>query len=164
MKTRKQSNTVISENKEARLNYDVHTSYEAGISLTGSEVKSLRLGHGQLKDAHVVFIRREAYVQNMAISTYKPAGPLNHEPERRRKLLLHAHELNKIQGLMTQNSMTCIPLKLYFKKGRVKVLIAVAKGRKKHDKRQLIKKREISRKMHAAKRKERTSSKKAKNA
>ena len=151
----KKSDTLISENKKARLEYDVKTSFEAGLSLMGSEVKSLRLGHCQLKGSHVVFIRNEAYIQNMSISLYKPAGLQNHNPERRRKLLLHTHELNKIQGLMTQNYMTCIPLKLYFKNGRVKLLIALAKGRKKSDKRQLIKKREMDRKMSVAKKRDR---------
>lgn len=115
--------------------------FEAGLELKGTEVKSLRAGLCQLKDAYISFKKDELFLQKAYIGLYKPAGIHNHEPERLRKLLLHRHEVHKIQGELRKRGFTCIPTKMYFKKGRAKLEIALAKGKKKWDKRQAMKKR-----------------------
>lgn len=134
--------SLIHENREARFHYEILETLEAGLALTGSEVKSLRAKNVRLKDSFVAFVRDEAFLQNAHISPYKFGAYANHEPERMRKLLLHRNEIDRLFGAMREKGLTCIPLKLYFKSGRVKVLIGVAKGKKLHDKRETIKKRD----------------------
>lgn len=138
---------IISDNKKARFDFSIVETLEAGLALMGSEVKSLRDGSCNLKDSYIAFKGHEAYLQNAHIGVYKASSYNNHEPERLRKLLLHAHELEQIQAAIQEKGLTCIPLKLYFKKGRVKMEIALAKGKKKGDKRESIKKREADREM-----------------
>ncbi|MEY4616193.1 MAG: hypothetical protein RJB66_1153 [Pseudomonadota bacterium] len=136
---------IISENRKARFDYQIIETYEAGISLTGSEVKSIRNKQVQLKDSYVSFVGDEAFLQNAHISEYKASSYNNHEPERLRKLLLHRHELEKIYGALREKGLSCVPLKIYFKNGRIKIEIALAKGKKQHDKRESIKQREAVR-------------------
>lgn len=138
---------IISENRKARHNFTILDTFEAGIQLTGSEVKSLRAGSCNLQDAYVAFRGHEAFLQRAHIATYKASSYNNHEPERTRKLLLNRHELNKLRAAIEEKGMSCVPLKMYFKKGFVKVEIALAKGKQKGDKREAIKKRDANREM-----------------
>ncbi|PIS11563.1 MAG: SsrA-binding protein [Bdellovibrio sp. CG10_big_fil_rev_8_21_14_0_10_47_8] len=135
---------LISENKKARFDYFIVDTYEAGIELRGSEVKSLRDHQVQLKDSYISFVGSEAFLQNAHIAEYKNSSYNNHAPERLRKLLLHRGELEDIFAALREKGLTCVPLKMYFKEGRVKVEIALVKGKKQHDKREAIKKRDVS--------------------
>jgi SsrA-binding protein len=135
---------IISENKKARFDYHVVETFEAGMVLTGSEVKSLRGNQVQLKDSYVSFVGNEAFLQNAHIAEYKNSSYNNHHPERLRKLLLNRREINEIYGALREKGLTCVPLKIYFKDGRVKLEIALVKGKKLHDKRESIKKRDVS--------------------
>jgi SsrA-binding protein len=136
---------IISENRKARHDYDVVETFEAGLVLLGSEVKSLRDKQVQLKDSYVVFKGDEAYLQNAHIADYKASSYNNHAPERLRKLLMNRSELNKIYDALREKGLSCIPLKIYFKKGRAKIELALVKGRKAHDKRAAIKTRDVKR-------------------
>jgi SsrA-binding protein len=138
---------IISENRKAWHNYTIGDKWEAGLELLGSEVKSLRAGSCNLQDAFVAFRGHEAYLQRANIAAYKYSSLNNHEPERARKLLLKHNELNKIRSAVEEKGMSCVPLKMYFKKGMVKVEIALAKGKQKGDKRESIKKRDANREM-----------------
>jgi SsrA-binding protein len=134
---------VIAENRKARFDFEILETFEAGIALTGSEVKSIRNKQVQLKDSYISFIGDEAFLQNAHISEYKASSYNNHAPERLRKLLLHRNELDKIYGALREKGQSCVPLKIYFKNGRIKLEIALAKGKKQHDKRESIKRREV---------------------
>lgn len=138
---------IISDNKKARFDYTIVETFEAGMMLTGSEVKSLRNNQVQLKDSYVSFIGNEAFLQNAHIAEYKNSSYNNHTPERLRKLLLNRRELDEIYGALRERGLTCVPLKIYFKGGRVKLEIALVKGKKLHDKREAIKKRDVSMEM-----------------
>lgn len=138
---------VISENRKARFDYQIIETYEAGLALMGSEVKSIRNKQVQLKDSYVSFMGDEAFLQNAHISEYKASSYNNHQPERLRKLLLHRNELNKIYGAIREKGLSCVPLKIYFKNGRIKLEIALVKGKKLHDKRESIKSREVKREL-----------------
>ncbi len=138
---------IITDNKKARFDYEIIEKFEAGLVLTGSEVKSLREGAVNLKDSYVSFRDGEAFLQNAHISEYRASSYNNHTPERLRKLLLHREELNKIMGKVREKSLTCVPLKLYFKGGRVKVELALGRGKKKHDKRDSLKKKDSDREL-----------------
>ena len=144
---------IITENKKAWFDYEIIEKYEAGIVLQGSEVKSLRNSQVNLKDSYVAFRGHEAFLQNAHISVYTASSYNNHEPERIRKLLLNEHELEKIHKAITEKGLTCVPLKMYFKKGRAKVEIGIGRGKKKGDKRQAIKSRESDREIQRALRK-----------
>lgn len=141
---------IISENKKAGHDYHILETYEAGVVLLGSEVKSLRQGNCNLKDAYVSFVKDELYLQKAHISVYQASSYNNHDPERLRKLLLNRSEINKIYAATSEKGMACIPLKIYFSKGRVKVLIGIAKGKTKGDKRESIKKRDVNRELRRA--------------
>ena len=142
---------IIAENRKARFNYSLEESLEVGMVLTGSELKSLRAGDCQLKDSYVVIQNSELYLINAHISPYKASSYNNHEPERKRKLLAHKAEIEKLDHKTTASAYTIVPTKIYFKRGRVKLEIALAKGKKQHDKRQSIKqsdaKKDIARAM-----------------
>lgn len=142
---------IIQENRSARHDYHIVETFEAGLVLTGSEVKSIRARSVQLKDAYISFKGDEAFLQNAHISEYKSSSYNNHQPERLRKILLHRDELNKIYGALREKGLTCVPLKIYFKKGRVKVEIALVKGKKTHDKREAIKKRDVDNQIRRSK-------------
>lgn len=146
---------IIAENRKARFDYTIVETYEAGLVLTGSEVKSLRNAQCQLKDSYVAFRGHEAYLQNAHIGVYQASSYNNHEPERLRKLLLNHSELHKIFAATTEKGLSCVPLKMYFKKGIAKVEIALAKGKKKGDKRESIKTRDTNREIQRSLRKDR---------
>ena len=133
---------LIQENKEARFHYEILDTYEAGLVLIGSEVKSLRGKNVRLKDSYVAFIRDEAFLQNSHIAPYKSGGYANHEPERLRKLLMHRAEIEYLDSTTREKGLSVVPLKIYFKNGRVKILLGLGKGKKFHDKRESIKKRD----------------------
>ncbi|HOC59294.1 MAG TPA: SsrA-binding protein SmpB [Smithellaceae bacterium] len=133
---------LIASNKLARVNYDIDDVYEAGMVLSGTEVKALRAGKANLKDSYAVIKNNEVYLREMHISHYDHGNRSNHEPLRSRKLLLHKREIRKLYGKSREKGLSLVPLRLYFKNGMVKVEIGVAKGKKVHDRRQDIKKRE----------------------
>jgi SsrA-binding protein len=146
---------IITENKKAWFDYEILEKYEAGLVLQGSEVKSLRDGQANLKDAFVGFRGHEAYLQNAHIAVYQASSYNNHEPERARKLLLNQNELVKIQEAVNEKRLTCVALKMYFKKGKAKVEIAIARGKNKGDKRQAKKSKDADREIQQAMRKSR---------
>ena len=146
---------IIADNKKARFDYEILEVYEAGMVLSGSEVKSLRNGQCNLKDAYVAFRGHEAFLQKAHISVYTASSYNNHEPERVRKLLLHDHELKKIFEALTEKGLTCVALKMYFKKGIAKVEIGLARGKKKGDKRQAERSKEADRDIQRIMRKSR---------
>ncbi len=141
----------IVQNRKARHDYFIEECMEAGIALTGTEVKSLRLGRANLQDSYATIKNSEVFVSGLHISPYDMGNRFNHDPLRTRKLLLHRSEINKLIGHTQKQGLTLIPLSLYFKKGMVKVELAVAKGKKLYDKRDSIAKkdamREIDRRM-----------------
>lgn len=143
---------IVAENRKARFDFHIEETYEAGIELKGSEVKSLRSGDVNLKDSYISFKNGEAYLQNAHISVYKSSSYLNHEPERLRRLLLGRNELNKIERAIQEKGFTCVPLKIYFKGGWAKLEIALAKGKKAVDKRAAIKDRDVNRELQKARR------------
>ena len=136
---------IISNNRKARFNYFFTEFFEAGIELRGSEVKSLRDGKVNIAESYALDLHGEIYLVNSHIPLYKESSYNNHDPKRNRKLLLNKREINKLIGRINREGFTLIPTKLYFKKGRAKVEIAVAKGKKQYDKRQAKKKRDWGR-------------------
>ena len=136
---------IICNNRKARFNYFFNEFYEAGIELKGSEVKSLRDGKANISEAYALDINGEIFLQNSHIPTYKESSYNNHDPKRNRKLLLNKREINKLIGKVNIEGFTLIPTKLYFKRGKAKIEIAVAKGKKHYDKRQVKKKRDWER-------------------
>lgn len=146
---------IIHENKKARFDYSIIETFEAGLVLTGSEVKSLRNRDVQLKDSYITFKGDEAFLQNAHIAEYKASSYNNHVPERLRKLLLNRHELDEIFEALREKGYSCIPLKIYFKNGRAKLEIALAKGKKTHDKREAIKTRDVSNQLRSTLRRDR---------
>ena len=144
---------IIAKNRRAHFDYHVESRVEAGIALTGTEVKSLREGSAQLSDSYAVGQHGELFLLNAQIPPYKAAGPLlNHEPKRTRKLLLHRREVDKLLEQQQKGGYALIPLSIYFKDGRVKVEIGVAKGKRAADKRDSIAEREAKREMDRARR------------
>jgi SsrA-binding protein len=133
---------VVADNRKARFNYEIGETYEAGIALTGSEVKSLRAGKAAIAESYADARGGEIWLINSNIPEYLQAHRFNHSPKRPRKLLLHARQINKLAGAVERDGMTIVPLKLYFnEKGRAKLEIALARGKKVYDKRQTEKKR-----------------------
>jgi len=138
-------------NKKAYFDYEILEKYEAGISLKGTEVKSLREGKANLRDAFVRIENGEAFLFNAYIAPYSFGNLFNHEPTRKRKLLLHKREIKRLMGKTQEKGLTIVPLRMYFnKRGIVKVEIALVKGKKKHDKREAIKRRELEREAQKA--------------
>ncbi len=142
--------TVLLRNKKARHDYFVEWTVEAGVSLQGSEVKSLREAKAVMSDAYVMVRHGEAWLVNMQVNQYAWANVWNHEPKRDRKLLLHRREIDKLDEASSREGYTILPLEVYLKKGRVKVLIGVCKGKKQYDKRQEQKRRDATREVEAA--------------
>ncbi len=141
---------VVCRNKRARFDYHLETRYEAGMVLTGTEVKSLRLGKANLSDAYARITNGEVWLINAHISPYPNAHYENHEPERRRKLLLHRKEIRKLFGKTQERGQSLVPLSIYFKEGRAKVELALAKGKRAYDKRQSMKRKDAEREMARA--------------
>lgn len=138
---------LIADNKRARFEYHLLEKFEAGISLVGSEVKSLRAGQVQLKDSYIEERNGELYLVKTHIAPFQASSYNNHEPERPRKLLLHREEIDKITRKMKERGMTCVPVRLYLKDGRVKVEISLAKGKNLHDKKKTLKTRDLDREL-----------------
>ena len=134
-------------NRRAKYDYFITDEYEAGIVLTGTEIKSIRQGKVNLKDSYAIIKNNEIYLLNTHISTYEKGNIYNHDENRTRKLLMHKKEILKLSNKTTLEGYTLIPLKIYFSKGKAKVLIGVCKGKKNYDKREVIKKRETEREL-----------------
>lgn len=132
-------------NREAKYNYFILEEFECGIVLTGTEIKSIRDGRVNLKDSYALIRNHEVYLVNMHISTYKEGNLFNHDERRSRKLLLHKKEIMKLETKVNLDGLTLVPLKLYFNKNKVKILLGLCKGKKTFDKRETIKKRESER-------------------
>lgn len=132
-------------NRKAKYDYEIHDKYEAGIVLTGTEIKSIRNGSCNLKDSYAIIKNHEAYVINMHISEYSEGNRFNHDERRTRKLLLHKKEILKIENKINLEGYTIVPIKLYFDRGYAKVQIGVAKGKHTYNKKEAIKQRDIER-------------------
>ena len=146
MTTAKSSGTkLIGTNKNARRYYEILDTFEAGLSLMGSEVKSLREGRVSFKDGYVKFSGGDAWLVGVHIAPYEYATHFGHEPERERRLLLHRHEIDTLTAKVEQKGLSVVPTRMYFRKGRVKVEIALCRGKKIHDRRDDIKQRDIAR-------------------
>ena len=137
-------------NRRARHDYDLLERIEAGLVLTGSEVKSLRRGGGSIAEAYARFRGGEAFLEGATIPGYEEASYNDHAPDRARKLLLHRREINELRAAVERRGLTLVPLKLYFKDGRAKLELALARGRKRHDKRQAAAARDAQREMDRA--------------
>ncbi len=144
---KKKSSKIISDNRKARHYYEFLEFFEAGISLIGSEVKSLRAGQVSFMDSYVDFSGNEAWLLNLHIAPYENAGYVTQIPDRKRKLLLHRHEIKELIAKVEQKGLTVVPTKIYFKEGKVKLELALAKGRKTHDHREELKRRAETRDM-----------------
>lgn len=140
----------IATNRRARFNYAISETYEAGIVLLGSEVKSLRAGHADLKDSYASVRGGEMWLVGMRISPYEYARDGGHDPERERKLLLHQREIDKIGSNLAEKGLTLLPMSLYFKDGKVKVELGLGKGKAQRDKRETLKRRQADREMERA--------------
>ena len=142
---------IVSDNSQARYLYEILETYEAGIQLTGTEVKSIREGKVNIQDGYALIRDGEAWLLNAHISPYTGSGQyFNHEPRRTRKLLLHRQEIRKLIGKVEQQGLTLVPLRMYLKRGLVKVSIALGKGKKIHDKREDLKRRQDQRDIQRA--------------
>ena len=142
-----QDHVSIARNKRARFDYHLIETFEAGVALTGTEVKSLRTGKVNIGDAYGVVRDGEVFLLNAHIPPYEQGGYVNHEPTRTRKLLLHRKEIRRLIGAVEREGLTLIPLELYFKRGTAKVAMALGKGKKQHDKRDTERKRDAEREM-----------------
>ena len=146
MAEKKESNVkIVQKNRKAWFNYEILEKVEAGIVLTGSEVKSIRAGHVSIHESYARITKEEPWVVNMDIAPYAQAGPFNHEPKRKRKLLLKKTEIRRLIGKTAERGLTLVPLTLYFKDGFAKLEIGLARGKRQFDKRDAIKKRDVSR-------------------
>lgn len=143
---KKTGNGVVADNRRARFNYEIIDTLEAGLQLTGTEVKSLRQGKSTIAESYATDQNGEIFLINSYIPEYLQANRFNHEPKRPRRLLLHKREINKLIGAVQKDGMTLVPLKLYFNdRGRAKLELAIARGKKTHDKRETEKKRDWER-------------------
>jgi len=147
---REKAQTNIAENRKAFHDFHVLETFEAGIVLLGTEIKAIREGRVNLRDSFARVEDGEVFLYNVNISPYSHRGYAEHEPLRRRKLLLHREEIRKLIGKTVEKGMTLVPVRLYYKNGRVKVAVSLAKGKKEYDKRETIKRREVDRETRAA--------------
>jgi SsrA-binding protein len=150
MATAAEPRKLIAENRKARHDYHVLEVFETGVVLLGTEVKAIREGRVNLRDSYARFDKGEIWLLNLHISPYSHRGYAEHAEKRQRKLLLHRHEIQKLTGKVAEKGLTLVPLEMYFKDGRVKVALALAKGKQEHDKRETIRRREIDRETRAA--------------
>lgn len=141
---------VIADNRKARFDYAILETFEAGVALLGTEVKAIREGQAGLRDAYARIENEEVWLLNMHIGPYSHTGYSSHAERRQRKLLLHRHEIRKLVGRVAEKGLTLVPLELYFKNGRVKLLLGLARGKQTHDKRETIRRRETDRETRAA--------------
>ena len=133
------------QNRKANFDYEIIETFEVGIVLTGTEIKSIRLGKANLKDSYAIIRNNELYLLNLHISKYDQGNIFNHDETRTRKLLMHKKEILKLQAKLDLEGFTLVPIKLYFKGSKAKILLGLAKGKKNYDKRESIKKKDISR-------------------
>ena len=140
----------LADNRKAAFDYAIEDRVEAGIALTGTEIKSLRAGHVNLRDGYALIQKGQAWLRNVHIAPWTHAAHDNHEPLRPRKLLLHKGEIDQLASAVSQKGYTLVPLRLYTKHGRAKVEIGLARGKKRYEKRQVIKEREAAREIQAA--------------
>lgn len=147
---REQGEKVVATNRKARHDYLIEDTVEAGLVLTGTEVKSLRAGRASLVDAYATVDRGEAWLEGVHIPEYTAGNWTNHPPRRKRKLLLHRREIDKLAGQVSQGGYTLVPLKLYFLNGRAKVELALAKGKREYDKRQALREKQDTREAQRA--------------
>jgi SsrA-binding protein len=147
---REKAQSSIAENRKAFHDFHLLETFEAGLVLLGTEVKAIREGRVNLRDSFARVEDGEVFLYNVNISSYSHRGYADHEPLRRRKLLLHRDEIRKLIGKTVEKGMTLVPVRLYFKNGRVKVAVSLAKGKKDYDKRETIKRREADRETRAA--------------
>ena len=141
---------LIADNRKARHDYQLFDTYEAGIVLLGTEVKAIREGRVNLRDSYGRVEQGELFLHNVHISPYSHRGYADHEPLRRRKLLLQKREIRKLTGKVVERGMTLVAVRMYFKRGRVKVAVSLAKGKRVHDKRETVRRREDDREARAA--------------
>lgn len=141
---------VIAQNKKANHDYFIEETYEAGLVLQGTEIKALRAGRANLKDSYAKILNGEVFLIGMHISPYEQGNRYNHDPERTRKLLLHRRQINKLIGETKEAGYSLVPLKIYLKNGYAKILIGLARGKKKYDKREDLKKKEAKRDIERA--------------
>jgi SsrA-binding protein len=147
---REKAQSSIAENRKAFHDFHLLETFEAGVVLLGTEVKAIREGRVNLRDSFARVEDGEVFLYNVNISSYSHRGYADHEPLRRRKLLLHRDEIRKLIGKTVEKGMTLVPIRLYFKSGKVKVAVSLAKGKKEYDKRETIKRREADRETRAA--------------
>jgi SsrA-binding protein len=147
---REKAQSNIAENRKAYHDYHLLESFEAGVALLGTEVKAIREGRVNLRDSFARVEGNEVFLYNVNISPYSHRGYADHEPLRRRKLLLHRDEIRKLIGKTIERGMTLVPVRMYFKGGRVKIAVSLAKGKKEYDKRETIKRRDADRETRAA--------------
>ena len=147
---REQAQKIIADNRKAHHDYHLLETFEAGVALVGTEVKSIREGGANLRDSFARIEAGEVWIYNVHISPYRNRGYADHDPTRKRKLLLHRREIRKLIGKTVEKGMTLVPVRLYYKNGRVKVAVSLAKGKKDYDKRETIKRRETERETRAA--------------
>jgi SsrA-binding protein len=147
---REEARKNIAENRKAFHDYHILETFEAGVALLGTEVKSIREGNVNLRDSFARVEGSEVWIYNVHISPYSHRGYTDHEPTRRRKLLLHRQEIRKLIGKTVERGMTLVPTRMYFHNGYVKVAVALARGKKAHDKRETVKRREAERETRAA--------------
>jgi SsrA-binding protein len=141
---------VVATNRKAQHEYHFDSTYEAGLVLRGTEIKSIRAGRVSLQEGYVAFEGGEAWLVDVYIAQYDPASRQNHDPKRRRKLLLHRHEIDRLQGRVQEKGFTVVPIRIYLKDGRAKVEIALARGKRLYDKRQAIAERDTKRQVERA--------------
>src|SRR5688572_10673383 len=147
---REKAQRVIAENRKAFHDYHVLDTWEAGVALLGTEIKAIREGRVNLRDSFARLANGDVWLMNVHISPYSHSGYAHHDERRQRKLLLHRHEIQKLAGQVHQKGLTLVPLQLYLKNGRVKVALALVKGKQAHDKRETIRRREVDRETRAA--------------
>jgi SsrA-binding protein len=146
----KDDNQLIADNRKAFHDYHILETFEAGIALLGTEVKGIREGRANLRDAFARLEGGEVWLFNVHINPYSHRGYVDHDPRRKRRLLLHKHEIRKLIGKTVEKGLTLVPTRLYFKNGKVKVALALAKGKQAHDKRETLRRREVDRETRAA--------------
>jgi len=147
---REKAQKLIADNRKALHDYHVLETWEAGVALLGTEIKAIREGRVNLRDSFARLDKGEVWLMNVHISPYSHSGYSHHDERRQRKLLLHHHEIRKLAGRVHEKGLTLAPLRLYFVKGRVKVALALVKGKQLHDKRETLRRREIERETRAA--------------
>ena len=149
-KERDNTESLIADNRKAFHDYHILETFEAGMVLVGTEVKAIREGNVNLRDSYAQVLEGEVWVYNIHIRPYSHRGYADHEPTRKRKLLLHRQEIRKLIGRTVERGMTLVPTRMYFKNGHVKLALGLAKGKQAHDKRETIKRREADRETRAA--------------